>query len=148
MTSIRQQIVNKIETQLKESGGPASLTVEQGRLRNFESAKYPHTNILWTTDDPPDRPPNSPPALLRSFDVTLEHRIKAASGSFTALVDPLFVWGAKKVLQDESFGGLAVRAGELPSDCEGSEGDAVYGLAKQRFKIWYTTKYGDLESQS
>lgn len=150
MASIRNQILDMIEAQLNEATGrPTGLTVEQGRLRDLEKKNLPHTNLYPGEDDVAPREKNQPQSVIRWFEAILEHRVLATGGTkFHKALDPLVVWGVKKVTKDEFFGGLSWKVGESKTTYEGSEDGGVFSLAVQRFTIYYTTQYGNLEATS
>ena len=151
MSSIREQIVSAIGQLLQADGAPDGLTVHRERTRPIESDALPALLVYCEDDDPTttDKQTFRSPLVERSLHVIVEARARV-TGSLSPdeALDPLLVWTATQILQNETIGGLAIGAIEGRTSWITKEADVVVAAAIANYHIRYRTARTDPTSRN
>ena len=141
-SSIREQIVLAAVALLNASGKPSGLVVDRERTHPSESSQLPAIHVYCEDEEPSPLKDQSfrSPIVQHHLVLMCELRAQAsASVPPDAAIDPLYVWAAQQVLQNEEFGGLAMGVTEGPMKWKSREADAIYAAADLRFVVHYRT---------
>ena len=151
MSSIREQIVSSLVALLEAEGAPEGLTVHRERTRPIEADSLPALLIYCEDDEPAatDRQTFRSPLVERSLHVVVEARSRVTSPlSPDQALDPLLVWTAQQILQNETMGGLAIGAIEGKANWISKETDVVLAAAIANYHIRYRTSRLDPTSRT
>ena len=151
MSSIREQIVDGIVALLEASGSPAGLTVHRERTRPIEDDSLPALVVYCEDEEPKstDKQTFRSPLVERSLRLIVEARARATGGlAPDQALDPLLVWTAQQILQNETIGGLAIGATEGKTSWITKEADVVVAAAIANYHIRYRTARTDPTSRN
>jgi len=149
--SIREQIISALAALLEAEGAPEGLTVHRERTRPIEADALPAL-LVYSEDDEPattDRQTFRSPLVERSLHVIVEARARVTSPlSLDQALDPLLVWAAQQIMQNETMGGLAIGAIEGKANWISKEADVVLAAAVANYHIRYRTSRLDPTSRT
>ena len=151
MSSIREQIVDRIVALLEASGAPAGLAIHRERSRPIEDDSLPALVVYCEDEEPKstDKQTFRSPLVERSLRLIVEARARATGGlAPDQALDPLLVWTAQQILQNETIGGLAIGATEGKTNWITKEADVVVAAAIANYHIRYRTARTDPTSRN
>jgi len=149
--SIREQIVDGLVDLLQVDGAPEGLTVHRERTRPIENDSLPALLVYCEDDEPhaTDKQTFRAPLVERSLHVVVEVRAKVTGDlSLDKALDPLLVWTATRIMQNETIGGLAIGAIEGKTNWISKEADVVLAAAIANYHIRYRTARTDPTSRN
>ena len=149
--SIREQIVSALVALLEAEGAPDGLAVHRERTRPIETDALPALLVYCEDDEPTatDRQTFRSPLVERSLHVIVEARARVTSPlSPDQALDPILVWTATQIMQNETMGGLAIGAVEGKTTWISKEADVVLAAAIANYHIRYRTSRLDPTSRT
>jgi hypothetical protein len=151
MSSIREQIAQKVVDLLSANGGPAGLTVHRERTRPIEADKLPAILVYFEDDEPTPLVKQRFAAPLSERHLNLVLELRATPTSVEApdqAIDPLYLWAIAQLVTNERLDGLAMGITEGPMKWTTKEADRIYAGAALHLVIHYRTSRIDPSSKT
>lgn len=144
--SIREQLVDAVVALLQIQG----VTVHRERTRPIEDETLPAILLYFEDEDPaPLGSERRAPLVERSLQVVVECRAEAIGGkSPDQTLDPLLVWTAQQLLQNETIGGLANGVAEGRTSWSSKESGTTLASSTSLYTIRYRTSRLDPTSRT
>jgi hypothetical protein len=149
MSSIREQIAEKVADLLSAPGGPTGVTVHRERTRPIEADKLPAILVYFEDDEPTPLMKQRFQAPLAERHLNLVTELRATPDAVSApdqAIDPLYLWVIAQLITNERLGGLAMGITEGPMKWTSKEADRVFAGAALHMVIHYRTSRTDPSS--
>ena len=141
--SIREQVVDYLETRLQDAGGPVGLNVHRSRHRPIDHDQLPAV-VVYPVDEDTELA-SMDFDVRRTLRLRFECRVKGNPPD-TAL-DPILNWVNQRVFAVSKLGGLAIWVRELRTQWAGESHLETFGAAAVDYEVAYETMQNDMETQ-
>lgn len=150
--SLRERILEAIQTALTAGGGPGGLVVKRFATFPADPAALPLIKFYWLEDEPEWlKPTGGGPLVKQRMQVRCECYAAgvATDGSASdAQLDAVLVWLDQQMFADPKFGGLSLWVSRGKSDGLAVADDRSYVRVDQMYEVEYVTRPGNLSSRS